>query len=396
VISLKDLTKPATSAEVQKIIYELLARVGISTTSWFAGSVVRTLVTVVSIVFAACSSLIASIATGGFLELASGRWLDLVAYYVFGVTRNPSTKATGFVTLTNTGGGQFLNVAPGDLVVTSPTTGKSYRNTVMFSLGALATVTVAVESFEFGRAATALPGTVTTLSTSLIGVTVTNSAAIVGSDEESDSSLRERCLAKLGALSPNGPSDAYLYLARSATRSDGSVIGVTRADQVKDGFGNLTFYFATDSGGVAGPVSTVGTDLQIVDDLLQRKAAPLGITLHTESATPVEIAVVGEAWIYSTANLTPSEAEAALEAAYVAFMSTQPVSGHKLPGLGGGKIYLDAIRSIFGAAIARNQLVHAVLSTPPADVSLAIGEVPIAGNVSFTVHIVDPPPGAVS
>lgn len=389
-IAFSDLIKPATRAEVQAKIYELLGDVGISTTSWKPGGVTRTIIVVFSAVLAALTVLISQIAQAGFLELSSGNWLTQVAYYIFGERRFAATFATGYVTLTNGGGGEFV-VEAEDLIVTAPRIGKSYRNIAEFTLSAGQSVTIAVQALEIGADSSALPGDISRLETTLLEVTVTNEAAVLGTNEESDTSLKARCLAKLGARSPNGPADAYAFAARSALRADGSAIGVTRVAHSKDGFGNLTVYVATPSGGVTGTVTDLTSDLGIIHDRIQKNATPLAVTEFTASAAPVEIPVVGEAWIYTTANLTPDQARERIEAAHVDFISKQPISGNLLPGEAGGKVFRDQIAAVLGTAIPKYQMVHSVFSSPASDVSIDVGEVPVPGDVTLTIHLVDPP-----
>ena len=123
-VTLDELTTPVTVDEWKTSIYSVMGRVGVDTTSWKPGAVVRTIVTAVSIMLAALSVLIAAIAAGGFLELATGMWLTLLARYQYGVERQEATRATGQVTITNSGGGIY-DFDPEDLVVLHATTQKS-------------------------------------------------------------------------------------------------------------------------------------------------------------------------------------------------------------------------------------------------------------------------------
>ena len=176
----------------------------------------RTIIAALAIILAAFSELQAAIAKGGFLDLAEGAWLTLLARYTYGVERDPGSFAAGPVLVTNSTGNIYSG-DPGDLVFLNSATSKTYRNTEAFTIGALATnVSIAVEAIELGIASTSLAGDINQLVTPLLGVAVANPSALVGADEETDALLRERCRLSLGALSPNGPRDAYAYFARSA------------------------------------------------------------------------------------------------------------------------------------------------------------------------------------
>jgi hypothetical protein len=165
--TLEELTTPLTPDEVEEAIYRALGVRGAKTTTWKPGSVVRTIIAGTSIVLSAFSELQAAIAKGGFLELASGAWLTLVARHVFGLERLPGTFATGQVTLTNTRSGSYRG-GTGDLIVQNPESGKEYRSTGPWSLApgspsSWATATVDVRAVELGDASTSTAGEITKL-----------------------------------------------------------------------------------------------------------------------------------------------------------------------------------------------------------------------------------------
>jgi hypothetical protein len=92
-LPLDELTTPLTTDQVKARIYATLASVGVSTTSWKPGAVVRTMIAACAIVMAALSELTANIARSGFLELAEDKWLALVAHHVYGVDKVYATFA---------------------------------------------------------------------------------------------------------------------------------------------------------------------------------------------------------------------------------------------------------------------------------------------------------------
>lgn len=385
-ISLDALITPLTRAEVQASIYQVLAAVGVNTTAWKPGGVVRTMIAGVSVVLSAQSQLQALSTRSGFLELSEGDWLTLVAHYVYGVDRIEATFAEGEVTLTNAGGGVYT-LDPDDLVVANPTTGKTYRNTGAVSLGASSSLTIPVRATEDGSTSTSLPGTVTRLETTLLGVTVTNATAIVGRDAELDPDLRARCNEKLGALSPFGPWDAYAFAARNAMRPDGTPVGVTRVRQLKDGAGGVTTWIATASGTVTGDANDPDTDLGIVNEAIQRLAAPLAVTAVVEGATPFVQAVTYEAWAYNTTGLTDAQLKTAIGLKLTAYFAAQPIGGNVI-GLDPGKVF----RHLLIAAIssARPEIFRIDLTLPATDPELDINEVPVLGTVTGVVHQVAP------
>lgn len=389
--TLEELTTPLTRAEVQASIYSTLTALGVNTTVWKPGSVVRTMIVAVSIVLAAFSKLQTDIAKSGFLELSVGPWLTLVARYVYGVERDLATFATGAVTLDNSGGGVYA-LDPDDLIFSNPITGKTYRNTAAVSIAALQTgVVVAIQATEVGTASSAAPGAITVLTTPLIGVTCSNALAVVGHDEETDPGLRARCSEKLGALSPFGPWDAYAYAVRNAVRVDGTSIGVTRVRITKDGTGIVNVYCATASGTVPGASVDPTTDLGIANAAIQQLAAPLGITANTFTAAALPIAVTYEAWMYNTSGRTPLQVQAAIATRLGEFMASQPIGGNVISPAA-GKVFADAIRACIAATFS--EIFHVVVTVPAGDTTLTVSEVPTLGAIVATdVHQVPPPEG---
>lgn len=385
-ISFDALITPLTRQEVQSSIYQVLAAVGVDTTTWKPGAVVRTMIAGVSVVLAALSELQAKVARSGFLELSEGDWLTVVAHHVYNEDRIEATYAEGEVTLTNTGGGIF-NLDPDDLVVGNPDTGKTYRNTEVIALGALQTLTIPIRATEAGAASTSLPGTITVLETTLVGVTVTNATAVVGRDAELDADLRRRCSEKLGSLSPMGPWDAYAYAARNAMHDDGTSVGVTRVRQLKDGAGGVTTWVATASGTVTGDPDDPDTDLGIVNEAIQQLAAPLAVTAVVEGASTLVLAITYEAWAYNTSGLTDEQLGDLIGAKLSAFASGQPIGGNVV-GLDPGKVFRSAIIAAIGAA--RPEIFRVDLTLPADDLELDIDEVPVLGTVTGTVHQIAP------
>ncbi len=384
--SLDDLTTPLTVEQVEAAIYETLERVGASTTAWQPGSVVRTMIRGSSIVLAAISELTAKVARSAFLEYAEGRWLELLAFHVYGVEKQAATFAEGHITLTNSGGGIY-DFDAGDLIVANPSTGKQYRAAAVI-LGANQSVTVPIVAVEAGAESTSAPGAITQLVTPLLGVSLSNGVAVVGMDAESDVALRARCREQLGALSPFGPWDAYANAVRTAKRSDGSRVGVTRVRVVKDGFGNVTTYVATASGGVTGTADNPATDLGALDDAIQRRAAPLAVTATTASAVPVTIAITYRVWLYNTSGLTQVAIADRIRRELVAFMSAQPIGGN-IVGSAQGRLYHDAIRRAIGSALP--QIFHVEVTTPASDVLITGSQVPVLGVVTPTAITQVPP-----
>jgi len=385
--TLSELTTPLTADEVETAIYDAIEARGAKTTSWKPGAVVRTIIAGVSIVLAAFSQLSALVASSGFLELATESWLTLVAQYVFGVTRTTATFATGTVTLTNASATPYSGGA-GDLIVQNSTTGAAYRSTESWALdaagGANDEIDVAVKAIEAGSDSTSPAGDIDTLVTTLSGVTVTNAAAVVGADEETDSALRTRCLERTGALSPNGPSDAYRYVARNATAANGDAIGVTRVATQAVGDGTVNVWVASATGKISGTAANPATDLGAIAEAIYEQAEPLGIEAVVDTVGSTMVAITYELWMYSSAGLTTSEVEDLVEAAIIDLFSNVPIGGHLIGT--DRRVYIEDIISAIDAV--RPEIFRVDLTLPASDVTLSIDDIPVIGAVTATVNLV--------
>lgn len=381
--ALDTLVTPMTVDEAKTAIYDALAAQGVVTTSWKPGAVVRTIIAALAIVLAGLSWVQSQLARMGFLDLAEGDWLTAVAYYVYGVTRIQATFATGTVNATNSGAGVYSGAA-GDLILASSVTGKSYRATAAWSIGAGAVdVSIPVEAVESGSASSVDAGDLDTLTTTLSGVTVTNPAALVGADVEGDAALRLRCRESLGALSPNGPKDAYAYFARSAVRADGTSIGVTRVRTIADGLGGVTVYVATGSGGVTGTSGNPATDLGAIQTSINENVEPIAITAVAVSAAALTVAVTYELWLRDSTGLTTAQVETLVSAALSAALSDAPIGGEVISPAT-GKVYVDTLEAAIVGALPAASVIRVDVTVPAADVAVAVSEAPVAGTITPT------------
>ena len=375
VFSLSSLFTPTTKDEWESSIYEVLSLLGTDVTSWKSGSVVPAIVTGTSICLGALSTTISYFAAAGYLRTATGLALDAKGQGDYDVQRIDATFATGNVVLDNSSGGVYV-LAAGDLVVANPSSGKEYTNVSAETIGAGETgKVVAVVAREAGADSTSVAGEVTSMVTSLNGVTVTNTTAIVGNDAESDIAYVSRCLDSVGAISPNGPPDAYAFVAKSAERPDGSSIGVTRVSEVADGYGNLTVYVATNSGVVAG------SDVAIIQEEVEQKCEPLSVAATVESAVALVVDITYQVWMYNDSGLSNSQVETFIAAKLAAWFSTRPIGGDVISGL--GYLYHSQISSEIGDSI--DEIFRVSVTGPALDVAVAGSEVPVLGTISATV-----------
>lgn len=380
-ISLSDLFTPLTTDQAQETILDMARAAGLDVDSWSAGDPTRTLLAIVARALSWVTTAASQFASGGFRTYATGDWLTLVAADIYGVTRREATYATGTVTLTNGGGGVYV-IAAGDLTFSNTATGKTYRNTSGGTLNALGTLDVDVIAEEAGSASTAAIGAIDALVTTILGVTCSNAAAVVGIDAETDAEVTEACGESLAALSPDGPRDAYSYVAKHTARPDGSIIEINRTRVVAtSATGDVEVTLATATGAPAGG------DVTLIDTALQEQVVPATATLTTQAATEHALSVVYTAYVPSTCALTDTEVADAVEASLVAYCSAMPIGGRRLTPGGTGYVFHDLLRARISDAVA--DIFSVTLSTPAADVALLDTDVPVVTVSSYTIVRVD-------
>lgn len=321
-LSVTDLFTATSAADIRQSMVDNLVAVGVPADQWVKGGVASTMLTVISILMALTSSAIASIINGFFLPTATGISLKLLATYMYGITLPEATFASGNVVLTNTGGGSYSQ-AIGSYTALNPTTKVTYTNSAAFTLAPSSTATVPMTATTVGSAGNAAPGAINTNVTSLLGVTVTNPAALAGVDAPSDASIRTLCINKLGALSVRGVRTAYAYAVQTALNSTtGAPVNINRwSISAASHTGTVTTYVASPSGVPAtDDVTGVATNIELI-------ARPEAVTAIVTAATALSYAPTVVVWASLAAGTTATDAKTAIDAALITFIATYPIGG---------------------------------------------------------------------
>lgn len=380
-ISLASLLVKETKAAIYATGLSVAASIGLPVTTWQAGDPARALFYLEAETLSTLEEVVAGYISSGFLDYASGVWLKILAEQVYNVTVPPATYATTDVTLTNAGGAVY-EIEAGDLTFKNSTTDKTYRNTTGGTLNASGTLTVTVVADEAGAESSASAGEIDELVTTLLGVTCTNADAAVGIDEQDDATTRQQCRDKLGSLSPNGPKEAYSYVARNSELT--GTTGITRVRTYPDSdTGEVTIYLAGPSGGVSSD------DRTAAEDAIVEWATPLCITPTVLAAANVSTAVTYELWVYRSANKTTAEIEEDVEAALEALFASRAIGGDIIPPATTGKLYKSMIESTIRGVYP--EAFRVSVSAPAADVSLTNGQVATLGTITPTINLIDDP-----
>lgn len=388
------LITPLTADEVMTEQLTIATALGLVVTAWQPISVARAIYQTNAQVIANLSVDVNLIARMGFASLAaqldSFIPMDLVSEQVYNVTRIPASSATcdstGFA-VTNASGSSYGPHLAGELIFSNPVTGKEYVNSATVTIAASATTGVALIAKEPGQAYTTGPGTITNLVKPLTGCTCTNSASLVGADAETNAQLLLRDQAKLGALSPNGPAQAYYFVATSILDStqpfynDALTEPITRVAVVSSP-ARVSVYLAN----AAGPPS--GPDVTVVDAAIQAWCVPLGTTATVAAAGSTTVAVTSTVYVPSAAGLTTLSVQNAVSGALALYFRDLPIGGvtdastHVVPIGALGGIIFAAIAALSPGYAAK---MSASLALPAADVPVGSTDVPVLGAVTTTV-----------
>lgn len=380
--SIEELTTPATADETFEKMLDMLEAVQIPARSWAVGGVFRTILRVVASLFAALSVIVSNIAKMGILEKAEGAWLDLLAWFGYGVLRIPATFATGSLTFDNSAGGGSYSFAARAFRAQDSVTKKVYTNVSATSITPGATVTFDIIAEEAGALSTAQPGEITVFvaPANAPGATLSNAAALVGVDAESDAELRQSAKDKLGSVTNGGPRGAYAYAVRHAERTDGSIVDVNRVSISRSSSkGFVTMYVASAS----GPLTIA--DLAFVNRSVELLARPDTVTARAYNATTVPFSRTITIWASRTDGVSASDIEDFAQAAETEFLATYPIGGNVKPPSTQGYLYGDAVT---GIAKSSHPSIFDVDIDNTADMPLDTGEIAVLTLV-FIVNIVD-------
>lgn len=366
-LSVSDLFKAETAASFFSRCLATAESVGLITTTWRIGDPTLTMYTFLARALATKESSLSDLAKSAFLSSASGDWLTILASEVYGVERVESAPATSTLALTNTGGG-YYDRAAGSAVFKSTLSGKTYKSVSALSLhGVGATATVDVIADEAGTASSAGPNEIDSIVTTMLGVEITSSTVAVGLDQQEDEPLREQCRASRGALSPNGPADAYEYVARNSELTGVSDITRATADADNTNF-TVIVYVASASGPAAG------ASVSAAQAAIQRWATPLCVTSVAINAAAQTINVAFTA--HGDAAL-PVGSSAAVASALGELFAALPIAK-------GAGYDIDPTTITTAIRNAVPQIKQLPSYSPSTPVHVAAGFVPVLGTVTMT------------
>jgi len=370
-ISIWTLIVQETATTLLDAALELATIAGLDVSSWRDGDPTKTSFQFLADMLAEKEDVDTEIIKSGFLSEAEGDWKTVHADEVYGVDRDEAVYATSTVGLTN-GGGWYYEFGVGDVVVKSSTSQKTYHSTSALALAAGASGDIEVTADEAGSGSSAGVDEIDTMVTGFLGVTIDDSTAAVGVDAQSDASLQTDCETTLGALSSNGPPDAYVHVALDEDLTGTTV--PTRAASTENAVDlTVTVYIAGASGAVAGGVVTA------VQAAIETWSTPLCVTPTAASATNESIALTATV----SGDDVPGTADADVTSALGVLLAASAIS---IGGVSPVKVTLAALYSLIHTTLVAGGAsnLSVTITVPSADPTLTAGPVPVPGAVSVT------------
>lgn len=373
-ISLASLLNVETYAALLQKALDVAESVGLPVTSWRAGDPTRAQYHYLAEVLSTLEPSVQQAIAAGFLDYAEGDALTNVALQMYGVERVGGTHAASTLTLENTGGG-FYPIEVRELTFKSSVTGLTYQNTTAGTLlsGPGTTLELGWVAVEEGAESSVIADEIDQMVTTLLGVEIQSSVAGAGVDQESDEALRQRCRDSLGALSPNGPADAYGFVATTPALTGVETITRYYVDH-ESLTGDVTVYLAGPSGPVDGASETAASDA------IAQWSTPLTVTPAVQSADPLELDTTLTVYVLDSLGKSESQVQEEAENAWTALLTTFPIGGHD------GELKRSLIE---GRVIAAVGAIGCGVTTPGADPAVAVSEVVTPGTFTCNVVFVD-------
>lgn len=382
---INDLCKSLTPDEVRTTLYMILNKLGINTTAFQPGSAIRTVLAAVSTLFSVYTEWAGAAIRGLHLFTATGDWLDVIAELDYSTTRNIASRAGGHVLIENTSAGLY-EYEPNSLTL------KYYKNGIVYYYSNKDAVTfnnaeiktVFIEAEVLGSAPNFIPITVPdTTSFTAVGndnLIISVNTSLLGTDAETDQSLQNRAYLQASAISPNGPSDAYRYVATSTLDSNGAPIASKATVYATPG--NVQVYVATDVGSAVDPVG-----LEILRARIQTTVVPLGVQFTIDSCTEKPISIFYKVYCKKNTTYTQDIIKELIVDKLSKWISEYPIGGY--PSIGdaehathAGWMYRDAVIGEIESALDRSGIANPIFHT---EVTITTNGVPFDSDVGCLI-----------
>ena len=357
-LSLAELLSPKTSDEIFDDLVAALTAEGFAPSAFQPGGVARALIRIDATVLAVLWGLVAQIARGSMLDLATGPWLTLHVKSRFDLDRIAATFARHSITLVNAAGSP-TTITAGQLLMTGASGAVRYRSTNTTSVnvpGSGGTAAITVQAETAGTAGNAAPTVL--MVPAVAGLSFTyGSVTSRARNEESDPELRTRARARWSQRSAGATRAYYEFWILSALMPDGTSAAATRAKfEAPPGDGTFVVVVSASD----GPLST--------DQLTAVASTVAAHEAYTDrpsvvNATARVVAIAATVKVRPGFNTAPNRALAlAALAAYKSSIGIGDANGVDVHAIG---------HALYAAA----GVVNVDIATPAADVVLGSREV---------------------
>ncbi|WP_298563425.1 baseplate J/gp47 family protein [uncultured Phascolarctobacterium sp.] len=351
-------------------------------TNWTVGGVFRTLVEVCCWGLAQLYSLLLTVIPMGFLEYATGKWLDLKAVDV-DAKRRIAVKTQGRVLFSRSGEIDDLNmvvvISAGSIVKTNILDdGKELRYFVtqeMILASGETSIAVPVEAEFAGSAYNVGDGYIRVLVTHIPGIdAVTNSVdwlTLEGADEESDQSLRERYKLRWHELSTGSTAKAYESWAYTIP----GVIDVSVDDSHPRGDGTVDVIIASTKG---APTEALKQSVKDYIDTKRPECSDVQVLSPVLKTVDLDITLFlfpdrGESEVVKTA------AETVIQKFFFYHDDDDAIEAQKI-----GDDYLNA--RLIRYLMAIQHVFNVRINSPAADVVVARSELATVGTININIE----------
>lgn len=373
-VSLADLQTPLTIDAVRAQLLTLLSEEGFPVEAWQETGNARILVEAYSALLVEQSKSIAELAKQPYLDTAEGQYLDSLVLSHYELARFAAIASVFAVSLQNQGSTTYP-LAIGGMVLRA-SNGQTFSNVATSTLTAGTTQNVQFRADVPGAAGN-IPAQVLELVTPFAGVVATFLGAFVslGSDAESDASLRARAKAQWALLRIERASDGVLALARGAAPAVTAV--VTDSDAPR-GPGTVDIYLAGENATAgSGDVTAVQTALDAA--FFGNVAGATDPLVKAIAAPTVALAVTATCYVR---GIDATTAQVDLETALTDFVDSIPIGGFDLSP---GPTHIVQRGQLLNAMLDLDGVVSADVTTPSGDLAVAENTKVLAGTITLSV-----------
>lgn len=373
-LAITDVITLSTADEIEAEILSICVTKELPVTSWQSGSVIRTIIRILSESIALKGQLDVEASKGGLGDLASPEWAKVWADALYDVQYGTAEAATGLINAVNATNTNY-DFDAGELIVANKINGKTYRNQAVISVPANDSLDdIAISSDEIGTVADAAPGDIIVVVNGLTGLTVTNPEAVLGSDEETTEALVRRARAKFSTLSPNGVKGAYDFVVQTPELCPTSS-RITRSRTIADALTGLVSVYIANADGAPS-----GADVDIAQTAIDFWSEPWCVGATAIAAAELVVDVSYQVWLKT--SLTTAQVESYVSIALANHFASIPVGGVIIPP-DSGSIYLERIEYVIHGSVSGVERV--LITLPTDDLVLTPNQVPVLGTVTATV-----------